>query len=416
MPAFLTHWRILIETARRSQDAGSDLGSLIIDTTALRRRINDLPIPPETTPAGAVWNTGPLPEIGYSFPGSDISAMAYLGALAPDITDFQKGYFKRKISDASKLRSIQSPSQPGEPGAWATLFHTNHSSDLLFTLLEQTAEVPSPAVRSQALAFCLGYLSHIAADIALNPWINVLASQYCRKDIPALFLPLGLHFYSELCLDEYTAATYFKNEPLYQWLHQPWHHYIEPAAHNMLTATTDLTARVLDLFVSAIEATYALNETQSQAFRHQYIAGLQRLRLYLAGRGLFRWLTINAHVRRRTADPIIATIATHHYQRGAITSEEVIAYAIRLSERLCRRAISYYASLRNTLATAEERSQRRAALRNDLRNWNLNTGYTLEVLFDQEITFRYLHNWIHFSDLWDVEMSGPQQSHKTLAE
>src|SRR5581483_4744129 len=312
MPAFLTHWRILIETARRSQDAGSDLGSLIIDTTALRRRINGLPIPPETTPAGAVWNTGPLPEIGYGFPGSDISAMAYLGALTPNITDFQKGCFKRKISDASKRQGIQSPSQSGKTGEWATLFHTNHSSDLLFTLLEQTAEVPSPAVRSQALAFCLGYLSHIAADIALNPWINVLASQYRRKGIPGLFLPFGLHFYSELCLDEYIAATYFKNKPLYQWLSRPWYHYIEPAAHNMLTATTDLTSRVLDLFVSATEVTYGLNDTQSQAFRHQYVTGLQRLRLYLAGRGLFRWLIINARTRRRIADPIIATIAVHH--------------------------------------------------------------------------------------------------------
>ena len=109
-------------------------------------------------------------------------------------------------------------------------------------------------------------------------------------------------------------------------------------------------------------------------------------------------------------------MGTHRHQRGVITSEEVIGYAIRLSERLCRRAISYYASLRNTLATAEERSQRRTALRNDLRNWDLNTGYTLEVLFDQEITLRYLHNWIHFSDLWETETPGPQQPQKTLAE
>ena len=82
MPAFLTHWHVLIETARRSQDAGSDLGSLIIDGRALRRRLQGLAMPPQTTPAGAVWETGPLPEIGFLFPGSDISAMAYLGALA----------------------------------------------------------------------------------------------------------------------------------------------------------------------------------------------------------------------------------------------------------------------------------------------------------------------------------------------
>src|SRR5205823_12326841 len=98
MPAFLTHWRVLIETAKRSQDAGNDLGSLIIDTSALRRHAHGSSMPPQTHPTGAVWDTGPLPRISFTFPGSDISAMAYLGALAPDIPSFQRHHFKRKIS------------------------------------------------------------------------------------------------------------------------------------------------------------------------------------------------------------------------------------------------------------------------------------------------------------------------------
>ena len=95
MPAFLTHWHVLIETAKRSRDAGNDLGSLIIDASALRRRAQEWITPPATPPAGAVWDTGPLPGINFIFPGSDISAMAYLGALAPDISYFQKGNFKK---------------------------------------------------------------------------------------------------------------------------------------------------------------------------------------------------------------------------------------------------------------------------------------------------------------------------------
>src|SRR5450755_714667 len=99
MPAFLTHWRVLIETARRSQDAGNDLGSLIIDASALHRRAQSGGTPPQTPPAGAVWDTGPLPRIDLNYPGSDISAMAYLGALIPDATYFQRGNFKKKISN-----------------------------------------------------------------------------------------------------------------------------------------------------------------------------------------------------------------------------------------------------------------------------------------------------------------------------
>lgn len=415
MPAFLTHWHVLIETARRSQDAGSDLGSLIIDTSALRRRLSGLPIPPQTTPAGAVWHTGPLPEIDYRFPGSDISSMAFLGALAPDIPSFQKGHFKEKVSGSPKLKRVRKSSPLTDRNTdWAALFHTNRSGDLILAFLEQIVGIPSPAIRSQALAFCLGYLSHIATDIALNPWINVLASTYQAKSIPGIFAPPGPHFYAEVCLDEYIATTYFDHE-LYSWFDQPWRQYIEPAARHIVTST-DLSAQVVDLLTTAIETTYELTEEHGLTFHQAYTTGLQRLQHYLAGRGTFRWLVLTTRLRSRTADPIAATISTSRRQPGTVTVEETLEYAIRLSERLCRRAVSYYASLRNTNATAEDHSQRLAALRHDLHNWDLNTGYTIEVLFDQEITLRYLHNWIHFADLWNNEEANPIFRQKIVGE
>src|SRR6266576_2792992 len=139
MPSFLTHWHILIETTRRTQDAGNELGSLIIDAATLLRRAHGWATPPQTTPAGAVWDTGPLPEIDFRFPGSDISSM--------------------------------------------------------------------------------GYLSHIATDIALNPWINALAAAYPDNN------SMAMHTYVELRLDEYLANVYF-NHPRYSLSNQPWGHYI----------------------------------------------------------------------------------------------------------------------------------------------------------------------------------------------
>src|SRR5690242_5378751 len=131
MPAFLTHWHVLIETARRSQDVGSNLGSLIIDNDALKRRLQGLSLQSQAAPVGAVWDTGPLPEINIRYPGSDISAMAYLGALAPDITNYQKRRFHEKISGIDKQRrtKLQAASDTSTP--WALLFHTNRSGDLL---------------------------------------------------------------------------------------------------------------------------------------------------------------------------------------------------------------------------------------------------------------------------------------------
>ncbi len=401
MPAFLTHWRVLIETARRSQDVGSDLGSLIIDTASLFRRIQGVTPAPQTTPAGAVWYTGPLPRIDFRFPGSDISAMAYLGAVAPDITTYQRGHFRERMSGTFRHKLSDLEHTTSRDIHWARLLHTNRSGDLLLALLELIAVIPSPALRSQALAFAMGYLSHIATDIALTPCINALATAYHPKDIPGMFAPLGTHFYVELCLDEYIATTYFQHKR-YGWVRQPWEGYIEPLAQ-ALDSPTAFTAQVLGLLSAAAEATYGLSEEQSNLFRTAHLAGLERLRLYLAGRGTFRWLTMNALLRRRKGDPILATIGAQQHMRGVVTFERAIVYAIRLSERLCRRAISYYASLRNTQATADERNQRRIALCNDLRNWDLSTGYTLEVSFEQEVTLRFLHNWIYFAELWNSE-------------
>lgn len=402
MPAFLTHWHVLIETARRSQDVGSSLGSLIIDNDALQRRLHSLPQRFQPTPVGAVWDTGPLPEINIRYPGSDISAMAYLGALAPDITNYQKRRFREKISGTDKQRrtKLQAASDTSTP--WALLFHTNRSGDLLIALLEQIAHVPSPALRSQALAFAMGYISHIATDMALNPWINVLAGTYPRHEITGLFTPLDTHFYVELCLDEYIATTYFARE-LYGWGNQPWRGYIEPAAGELMTSTK-ISARTLDLFINAAEITYGLTSKQHSLLRADMLAGVQRLRLYLAGRGLFRWLALNSRLRMSHNDPIIATIATKWHKSGVTTSEEALEYAIRLSERLCKLAMNYYIALRQSSASAHERKQQRAALRNDLRNWDLQTGYHIDVLFDQEITLHFLHNWLYFTELWNAEV------------
>jgi Zinc dependent phospholipase C len=405
MPAFLTHWRVLIETAKRSQDAGNDLGSLIIDASALRRRAQGRSMPPQTNPTGAIWDTGPLPRVNFTFPGSDISAMAFLGALAPDIPSFQRDHFSRKIS-GDRQRELTALAQTpaftaGPPLFWSNLLHLNRSGDVLIALLEHIADIPSPALRSQALAFAMGYLSHIATDIALNPCVNTLAGAYAPSKTQGIFTRFGIHFYIELCLDEYIAQTYF-DRPLYGWFKQPWGQYIEPAATNCLTPGS-LSTQVLHLLTNAVEATYGLTEAQSNDFQASYLAGLRRLRNYLSGTGTFRLLTLSTLVRNHTDDPIPSVIAEHAHKPGTLNFEQVIAYAVHLSEHLCRNAISYYAALRHREATANERNTRRAALCEDVRNWNLETGYTVDVTFDEQVTLHLLHNWVHFARLWENE-------------
>lgn len=403
MPGFLTHWRILIETARNSQDAGNDLGSLIVDAAALRRRAHGWSTPPQTTPAGAVWDTGPLPTVAFRFPGSDISALAFLGALAPDVMYYHRRYARARLIDAY-LQPLHPATQ--YPPRWSDLFHRSHSGDVLILFLEQVALIPSPALRSQALAFALGYVSHIATDIALNPWINALAPRLSLRRAP------GSHASFELLLDEYLASTYF-GHPRYSLLHQPWDGYIEPAARNLSQSGTQ-TAQLLQLLTSATEI-YQLDAQQAATLPTDFLAGLQGLRHVLAGRGSARWLALRTALRKVQPESIHTLLNGLCGSAETISLEHILDYTTNLSVSLCKRALSYYTALRNTQAEASERNAQRTALVANLRNWDLYTGYATDEESSTTAPL-VLHNWVHFADLWDHPDPKPEQLVKLIGQ
>ncbi len=404
MPGYLTHWRVLIETARCTQDAGSDLGSLIIDASALRRRALGWAAPPPTTPAGAVWHTGPLPAIDFRFPGSDISSMAYLGAIAPDIPLYQKRRFAERMRDDSVQSNTSTGEDTSDAPDWGMMIHSRRSGDVLLALIEHIANVPAPALRSQALAFAMGYMTHLAADMALRPYINALASSYNKRDLPGILRPFGRRFYVELCIDHLIAPTFFKH-PRFHWPRQPWQAYIEPASTHLLQDTS-LTAKVPTLLTDALASVYGLHEEQGYSFTRDLLDGVRNLQRALAGNDpaqqllALRW---QATENRRGNDPICITLAKETHTSGEITCEQVMGYAVRLSSHLCRLAIGYYSALRNAEVTASERSERRAALRADICNWDTTTGYRLDVTFDEQVTVHLLHNWVYFARLWELD-------------
>src|SRR5258708_11422327 len=346
MLRFLSRGWLCSKRVMCGQVAGTRLGGLIMNTSSSARRASGPTRPPLTPPAGAVWDTGRLTLIDFTFPGSDISAMTYLGAMAPDVCYFLGDYFRKRIGGDRQGYRSPSQSTASDPISWADLLHYNRSGDVLLTFLEHIAYIPSPALSSHAMAFSMSYLSHIATDIALNPCINALASAYNADAVAGIFSHLSMHFYVELCLDEYIADRYFKR-PLYTWLGQPWVRYIEPVAAQCAISQS-IPSRVLELLTNAAEIAYELTETQSQTFHQDYLVGIQRLRKYLAGSGPFRLFTLQALNRKRSKAPILASIAALSSKPVTVNFEQVISYAIHVREYLCGQAISYYASLRNT--------------------------------------------------------------------
>ncbi len=407
MPAFLTHWRILIETARSSQDAGHDLGSLIVDADTRRRRAHGWSTPPQTTATGAVWDTGPLPQIGFRLPGSDISAMAFLGALAPDAMYYHRHSLREKLADAP-LRSPQIDTAPGHsPAGWSDLFHRSHTGDLPILFLEQVALVPSPALRSQALAFAMGYLSHIATDLALNPWLSELAPRLSPRRAP------GPHCSGELLLDEYLAATYFAH-PRYNFWRQPWEDYIAPAVRNLSQPDTP-TAQLPQLLASAATEVYQLPEQQATTLPATFLASLDGLSRFLAGSGTARRLTLRASRKTISSDELHTQLSSSSTDGKIITPARILAYAIELSVHLCQRAISYYSALRDPQSEGSERSARRAALVNDLRNWDLYTGH-LASTDDSATAPLDLDSRTHFAEFWEKAIASPDQSDKLITQ
>ncbi len=165
-----------------------------------------------------------------------------------------------------------------------------------------------------------------------------------------------------------------------------------------------LAEQILQLLAMAAEV-YHLSEEQIETLPHDFLAGLHGLRHFLAGRGKARWLTLLAGRRHEQQDLIGKALAEPHSVEGVLALENVLGYATRLSEHLCRRALNYYTALRNPNAQASERGSRRASLVNDLRNWNLLTGYDTS----DEPTPSALHNWVHFANLWGQEEQRQEQ-------
>ncbi len=407
MPAFLTHWRVLIETARASQAADQEHDAPLIDADTRRRRAHGWATPPQTTAAGAVWESGPLPHIGLGLPGGDISAMAFLGALAPDVMYYHRHALREKFADAP-LRSSQtgSPHAAGLAG-WSDLFHRSHTGDLPVLFLEQVALVPAPALRSQALAFAMGYLSHIATDLALNPWLADLAPHLSPRRTP------GPHCSGELLLDEYLAATYFRH-PRYHFWRQPWEDYIAPAARNLSQPETP-TAQLLQLFTSTAAEVYQLSEELTAQLSVAFLASLEGLSSFLAGSGPARRLTLQAWRQKSLPDELRAQLSASDENGTGISLAQILAYATYLSTRLCQLAISYYSALRDPQSEGSERSARRAALLNDLRNWDLYTG-DIASSADSSTAPLSLASRAHFADLWAQAVISPEATSKLITQ
>lgn len=370
MPSTLTHWRIAIEALRQLPDAEQH---------------------PSPSKALRVMRGKP------SDPGHGVPILAFLGAIGPDLP-YSAGLTTRSILFPTKReRAARGKSQ------WADLLHYNQSGTFLIELLRKGSQVDSPELRHKTLYYALGHATHIAGDTIVHPLTNTFAGAYHHQSNPAVSNNLGLHFHVEFCQDLATDIQYFHAAP-HALAPRPWLRYLAGAEAEVVRKHQGVS--LLDLLQDTAGSVYGVDAKMAGDFGRQLLSGLR------GAQTLSRWLRLYPVV-----NPVLKLsprLSTYFTQQEipqppgaggpprAVTFLQALDFATRVGGHLCSLIAAYYADLTAGRAAASESCAR---LRQDLRDWNLDTGYTLDQHWVEgpagqrspALTLR--HSWHHFLSL-----------------
>jgi hypothetical protein len=256
---------------------------------------------------------------------------------------------------------------------WADLSHYNKSGTFLIELLRNGSQASSPELRQKTLFYALGHATHIAGDTMMHPSTNTFAGAYHHQFNPTTWSHLGLHFHVEFCRDLATDIQYFQAAP-HSLAPRPWLRYLAGAQADLTQKHNGVS--LLDLLKETARSVYGLDAAMAEAFGQRLLSGLHGVQT------LSRWLSyypvVNPFFR---LSPWLSTYFTQQAIPGAegpplaVTFLQALDFATRAAAHLCSLVYAYYADLTAGLPATGESYAR---LRADLRDWNLDTGYTLD--------------------------------------
>lgn len=379
MPAFVTHWRILAQTATGMSSQYPGAESLYSPRT------------------GSLA----LPDVQEAAVGARIPSICYLGAIGPDIH-----YLAGSLVRASILGSRYKGGVLGK-SPWADLLHYNWSGDFLIEVMRLAARSRSPELQQRALAYAMGYVTHIIGDIIVHPFVNSFAGAYHEQTDPTQFFSLGMHFWVEMCQDAWTAKRFFARD-VSRGGQQPWGAYLRGALQDL--TTTFEGESLLGLLQSAARTVYGLSDDAVLAFGSEYESGLSGMLKFVNGTGYYRLLYAALRMTPRLEERFVSYTASADAssQRFEITYDRVVGFAENVATHLCKLALEYFESLLQQ-APKETQDVHYARLRADLKNWDLDTGYFMEIVPDaahQRTHIALRHSWPHFASLRPISSTG----------
>jgi hypothetical protein len=288
-----------------------------------------------------------------------ISQYAYLGSVFPDIPYF----------DPDKAMDYA-----------ADLFHYNKSGTFAIKLIDHAKEKKDDESRNTLMAFALGFISHIACDVVCHPYVNTIAGAYWNQLMPFIGKnakgdPVNMHMMTEVHQDSWLASSYFglkslSSEPLTK----SWSGFLEDIFG--VTTRPEKTTKLLGDIRSCFKEVYNMELAKEEPLAD-------------AGDVFFNALDIG-YDQAWFPVPDLPSKNLVDYEFGNNSYWWYIEKAFALSKALCKKAIKYY-----------EGEIDRKMLKESLKDWNLDTGYCINVETKKEnnkiesIHIKYEHNWCH---------------------
>lgn len=367
MPSILTHWRLAIEALRH--------------------------LPPEQ-PALMGAPSLRLPACQPTDPGFNVPIVMYIGAIGPDLP-YNAGITTRSAFFPTRQQRANRGKSP-----WADLMHYNKTGQFVIELLRHAPLITSPDLRQKLYFYALGHATHIAADIMMHPFINTFAGAYHNQSNKALYSGLGIHFGVEFCQDLATDIHYFhaKSQSMRP---RPWLRYLVGAREELLQPHAGMS--LLDLIKETAQAVYALDSAMTEAFGNNMLAGLRGMETLLSWFRYYPLVNPMLHISPRLSTYFMEQ-ETPGVKDTALTFEQALGYATQVGTHLCGLLTTYFSDLMAGASDdGDSVGDSYTRLRQDLRDWNLDTGYYLDQQWDptgqQVSTITMRHCWYHFLPL-----------------
>jgi hypothetical protein len=252
----------------------------------------------------------------------------------------------------------------------ADLFHYNRTGEFVLQFLNLARQANNQVVRSRMVAYVLGHISHIVADIIIHPFINLFSGDYHHQVTP------DFHRRIEVEMDSWVARDYFRR----------WDIATGPTWNEFLPDTGEVANRLLESIRIIFGTTYR------HFMQQDYIVGAYgRFHDTIiswgydtgAHRGSGFWSGLGQMITNVHDTPVMEMV---NHPGVNITLTELMDQSANISLDLCADAIQF---LEGNIQEDQFRSK--------LHSYDLDTGFAFDVGMDNNVLeITCYHSWGQF--------------------